>query len=188
VIIWHIWYTWGKVVTDRNDIVVKCKSRLYSGNACCHQVPNIFLFSPKQPKYYFTQTPWPFHVSLKLADSVELTMSSNSSSTQVCTCSWKNKRSRSSVSDTKPTLYSFIGDEVLFSVVDQSSEFMSIHCLKLTFLVLFSINTLWSKLSSFAGVRQCLSMLKKTKLRAVAHKSQALVVIELLGMRFCEFR
>jgi hypothetical protein len=31
-------------------------------------------------------------------------------------------------------------------------------------------------------------MLKKTKLRAVARKSQALVVIELLGMRFCEFR
>lgn len=31
-------------------------------------------------------------------------------------------------------------------------------------------------------------MLKKTKVRAVAHKSQALVVIELLSMRFCEFR
>jgi len=41
----------------------------------------------------------------------------------------------------KPTIYIIIGDEVLFSVVDQSSEFMSIHFLKLMFLVLFSINT-----------------------------------------------
>jgi len=42
----------------------------------------------------------------------------------------------------KLTLYNIKGDEVLFSVVDQSLEFMSIHCLKLMFLVLFSINTL----------------------------------------------
>jgi len=100
----------------------------------------------------------------------------------------KKQKEPSSVWDMKPTIYIIIGDEVLFSVVDQSSEFMSIHFLKLMFLVLFSINTFWSKLSSFAGVRQCLCMLKKTKLRAVAHKSQALVVIDLLGMRFCEFR